>query len=102
MSHSYIDSIFSFNCKFNSPCLFQIVHDKQRGPLTFLRLYSGEFNTGEVIYNVNQNCTEKSTRLIQVSADEYKEIPLCSAGNIAVVSGLKQVSTHIHTGNNIA
>ncbi|XP_064623058.1 ribosome-releasing factor 2, mitochondrial-like [Lineus longissimus] len=72
---------------------FKIIHDKQRGPLTFLRLYSGSMKSGSSIYNVNQNCTEKTSRLCQVYADEFKDIPEAEAGNIVVVTGLKDTIT---------
>jgi elongation factor G len=72
---------------------FKIIHDKQRGPLTFLRLYSGTIKSGSPIYNVNQSCTEKTSRLCQVYADEFKDIQEADAGNIVVVTGLKWVCT---------
>ena len=71
---------------------FKIVHDKQRGPLTFVRLYSGQLDSGSIVYNVNQGESEKVGRLLQVSADEYQEVPRVTAGNIVAISGLKQVN----------
>ena len=72
---------------------FKIVHDKQRGPLTFLRLYTGEIKTGGTVYNVTRECTEKVTRLLQVSADDLTDIRVASAGNIVAAAGLRQVTT---------
>ena len=71
---------------------FKTVFDKQRGPLTFLRLYTGSLKSGGTLYNVNRECTEKFSRLLQVSADEHKEVSEATAGNIVAVSGLKEVS----------
>ena len=71
---------------------FKTVHDKQRGALTFVRLYSGHLNTYEAIYNVNQRSSEKIARIYQISADEHREIPSASAGNIVALSGLRLVS----------
>lgn len=70
---------------------FKIVHDKQRGPLTFVRLYSGEIAAGSSVHNVTRHCSEKGSRLLLVAADDYREIPRITAGNIAAISGLKQV-----------
>lgn len=70
---------------------FKITHDKQRGALIFLRLYSGSLKTGSLIYNVTRKTSEKMTRLLQVYADVHKDINHIHAGNIVCVTGLKQV-----------
>ncbi|CAH1793056.1 unnamed protein product [Owenia fusiformis] len=72
---------------------FKIIHDKQRGALTFLRIYSGAVSTGSSIYNVNQECSEKFSRLIQVYADSYKDVTSVTEGNIVAVTGLKKTKT---------
>lgn len=72
---------------------FKIQHDKQKGVLTFLRIYSGSLSSGLSLYNVNREYTEKLGRLYQVNADEYKEVNTMSAGNIVAVTGLKQTVT---------
>lgn len=71
---------------------FKTVHDRQRGALTFLRLYSGSLEAGSSVYNVGRESTEHCGKLYQVFADEHREIDHITAGNIAAVSGLKQVS----------
>ena len=35
---------------------FKVVHDKQRGPLVFLRIYSGTMKPQSAVYNINKNC----------------------------------------------
>ena len=72
---------------------FKIIHDKQRGPLTFLRMYTGDIKTGGTVYNVTRDCTEKVTRLLQVSADDLTDLRVASAGNIVAVAGLRQVKS---------
>jgi len=72
---------------------FKIQNDLQRGPLTFLRIYSGNIETGDKVYNVTQSKPEKTGRLYIAKADELAEVSLMSEGSIAVVSGLKQVVT---------
>uniref|UniRef100_A0A1Y1MZ82 Tr-type G domain-containing protein n=1 Tax=Photinus pyralis TaxID=7054 RepID=A0A1Y1MZ82_PHOPY len=80
-----------YSCFKNSLCAraFKIIHDKQRGPLVFLRIYCGEFKQGQKIYNITKDCTEHSGRLYIAYADEFQEIGSMQNGNIAVVSGLK-------------
>jgi len=81
----------------NSLCAlaFKTVHDHQRGPLTFVRLYSGSLEAGSSLYNVGRECNEHCSKLYQVFADEHREIGAVTAGNIAAVSGLKQVSSFL-------
>lgn len=76
---------------------FKIQNDSQRGPLTFLRIYSGAIETGDKVYNVTQSKSEKTGRLYIANADELAEVSLMSEGSIAVVSGLK----HVVTGDTI-
>ena len=71
---------------------FKTVYNKQRGALTFIRLYTGRLESGSSLYNVTRGSTERVSRLLQVSADDYREVPRVMAGHIVAVSGLKQVS----------
>ncbi|XP_048486209.1 ribosome-releasing factor 2, mitochondrial isoform X1 [Plutella xylostella] len=72
---------------------FKVQHDDQRGVLTFLRLYSGEISKGQKIYNLVQDQSEQTGILYVALADEYKPVEKVTAGNIAVVSGLKVTMT---------
>ncbi|XP_046440167.1 ribosome-releasing factor 2, mitochondrial-like [Daphnia pulex] len=72
---------------------FKIQNDAQRGPLTFVRIYSGQIESGQKIYNVSRDTTEKTGRLYVASADELNEVQSLSEGNIAVVTGLKGTVT---------
>ena len=71
---------------------FKMVNDKQRGALTFLRIYSGMINTKQHLYNINLGVQEKISRLLQVNADEFRDINESGAGNIVCVAGLQDVS----------
>ncbi|TGZ49159.1 ribosome-releasing factor 2, mitochondrial isoform X1 [Temnothorax longispinosus] len=73
--------------------VFKIVHDKQRGPITFFRIYSGNMKKGQKLYNVTREQSEQCTRLYVACADDYKEMAEVSYGNIAAVSGLKSTIT---------
>ncbi|XP_075447739.1 ribosome-releasing factor 2, mitochondrial [Ascaphus truei] len=72
---------------------FKVLHDKQRGPMVFVRIYSGTMKPQSAVYNVNQNCTERISRLLLPFADQHIEIPSLSPGNIALTVGLKQTAT---------
>ncbi|XP_065149533.2 ribosome-releasing factor 2, mitochondrial [Paramisgurnus dabryanus] len=72
---------------------FKVIHDKQRGPLVFVRIYSGTMKAQSAVYNINRNGTERMSRLLLPFADQHIEIPSISAGNIALTVGLKQTVT---------
>ncbi|KAG8456486.1 hypothetical protein GDO86_002317 [Hymenochirus boettgeri] len=72
---------------------FKVLHDKQRGPMVFVRIYSGNMKSQSAVYNVNQNCTERMSRLLLPFADQQVEIPSLTPGNIALTVGLKQTAT---------
>ncbi|XP_065406178.1 ribosome-releasing factor 2, mitochondrial isoform X4 [Chrysemys picta bellii] len=72
---------------------FKVFHDKQRGPLVFIRIYSGAMKPQSAVYNINKNCTERMSRLLLPFADQQIEIPSLMAGNIALTVGLKQSAT---------
>lgn len=72
---------------------FKVLHDKQRGALVFLRIYSGTLTPQLAVHNINRNCTERMSRLLLPFADQHVEIPSLTAGNIALTVGLKQTAT---------
>ncbi|XP_071768137.1 ribosome-releasing factor 2, mitochondrial [Centroberyx gerrardi] len=72
---------------------FKVLHDKQRGPLVFLRIYSGTMKSQTAVHNINRNNTERMSRLMVPFADQHVEIPSLTAGNIALTVGLKQTVT---------
>ncbi|KAM3874024.1 ribosome-releasing factor 2, mitochondrial [Diretmus argenteus] len=72
---------------------FKVLHDKQRGPLVFLRIYSGTMKAQTAVHNINRNNIERMSRLLVPFADQHVEIPSLTAGNIALTVGLKQTVT---------
>ncbi|KAG8010597.1 Ribosome-releasing factor 2, partial [Nibea albiflora] len=70
--------------------------DKQRGPLVFVRIYSGTLKPQTAVHNINRNSIERMSRLLVPFADQPVEIPSMTAGNIALTVGLKQVTPSSH------
>ncbi|VVC44884.1 Hypothetical protein CINCED_3A021395 [Cinara cedri] len=68
---------------------FKIVYDKQKGPVTFLRIYSGTLEKGQKVYNASQSKSENINRVMVVYADDYKEVANVKSGSIVAVTGLK-------------
>ena len=72
---------------------FKILHTKQKGPLTFVRIYSGALEPGKKIYIMNRELSGKCEELLEANADEYIPIKRAGAGSIVAVSGLKETVT---------
>jgi elongation factor G len=45
---------------------FKVVFHPQRGPLVFLRIYSGSINVRDTVHNSTRNAKERVTRLLKV------------------------------------
>jgi elongation factor G len=76
-----------------SALAFKIMTDPYVGQLTFIRVYSGELNSGDQVMNSVKGRKERIGRLLQMHADERHEIKEVRAGDIAAVVGLKDVTT---------
>ncbi len=76
-----------------SALAFKIMTDPYVGQLTFLRVYSGLLNSGDTVLNSVKNRKERIGRLLQMHANDRKEIKFVEAGDIAAAVGLKDVST---------
>ncbi|MDO5532188.1 elongation factor G [Sutterella sp.] len=72
---------------------FKIMTDPYVGQLTFLRVYSGLLNSGDTVLNSVKDNKERIGRLLQMHANERKEIKMVEAGDIAAAVGLKSVTT---------
>ena len=72
---------------------FKIMTDPYVGQLTFLRVYSGVLKSGDTVMNSVKGQKERIGRLLQMHANERKEIKFVEAGDIAAAVGLKNVTT---------
>jgi len=72
---------------------FKLWADKYVGKLIFFRVYSGVIKKGDTVYNPRTRRAERVGRLIQIQANEHKDIDACYAGDIAAMVGLKNVTT---------
>jgi elongation factor G len=72
---------------------FKIVTDPFVGKLAFIRMYSGSLKTGSYAYNSTRDQRERVGRLVQLHANERKDIPEVKAGEIAAIVGPKGTIT---------
>lgn len=71
---------------------FKIMDDRF-GALTFVRIYSGKLNKGDTIMNSFTGKTERVGRMVEMQADERKELTSAQAGDIIAIVGMKNVQT---------
>ena len=76
-----------------SSLAFKIMTDPYVGQLTFLRVYSGMLNSGDTVLNSVKDQKERIGRLLQMHANERKEIKMVECGDIAAAVGLKNTTT---------
>lgn len=80
---------------------FKVIHDKQRGPIVFFRIYSGKLSKGSKLYNLQQNKWEQVGKVMIVEADDFEEVHEITEGNIAAVTGLKVTVTGDIVSNSV-
>ncbi|NQY37705.1 MAG: elongation factor G [Alteromonadaceae bacterium] len=76
-----------------SALAFKIATDSFVGTLTFFRVYSGVIKTGDSVFNSVKGKKERFGRIVQMHANDRKEIKEVRAGDIAAAIGLKDVTT---------
>jgi len=72
---------------------FKIATDPYVGKLCFFRVYSGTVSAGSSVYNSSKGNTERLGRILQMHANDRKDIDVCYAGDIAAAVGLKNTTT---------
>ncbi|MGA7982090.1 MAG: elongation factor G [Chromatiaceae bacterium] len=72
---------------------FKIATDPYVGTLTFFRVYSGVLRSGDSVHNPVKGKRERIGRILQMHANDRKEIKEVRAGDIAAAVGLKDVTT---------
>ena len=76
-----------------SALAFKIATDPFVGKLCFFRVYSGTITAGSTVYNSTKDTNERVGRILQMHANDRKDIDTCYAGDIAAAVGLKNTTT---------
>jgi elongation factor G len=76
-----------------SALAFKIATDPFVGKLCFFRVYSGVLEAGSYVLNSSKNKKERIGRIVQMHANERKEITEVFSGDIAAAIGLKDTTT---------
>ena len=72
---------------------FKIMTDPFVGKLAFFRVYSGMLKSGSYVYNSTKGKKERIGRILQMHANNRKEIDVVYSGDIAAAVGLKETTT---------
>ncbi len=72
---------------------FKIATDPFVGKLCFFRVYSGVLTAGSYVLNAGKNKKERIGRIVQMHANDRKEITEVFSGDIAAAIGLKLTTT---------
>ncbi len=72
---------------------FKIATDPFVGSLAYFRVYSGVLEAGSYVYNSTKDKKERVGRLVQMHANERKDIDTIYSGDICAIVGLKNTTT---------
>jgi elongation factor G len=72
---------------------FKVMSDPYVGKLTYVRVYSGQLQSGDRILNTTTGKTERAGRILQMHANHREERTEIAAGEIAAVVGFKNTTT---------
>src|SRR5271169_4901181 len=72
---------------------FKLWTDPYAGKLVFFRVYSGQLEKGDMIYNPRTRKRERVSRLMIIQGSERKDIHQVFAGDIAALVGLRNITT---------
>jgi len=76
-----------------SALAFKIMTDKHMGKFTYIRIYSGTINAGDVLLNSSRDKTQRAGRLLRMHANRQENIDQAHAGDIIAVVGLSDTRT---------
>ncbi|MDP8205032.1 MAG: elongation factor G [Candidatus Electryonea clarkiae] len=76
-----------------SSLAFKIVTDPFVGRLTYLRVYSGVLNQGQMMLNVRTGKKERAGRILEMFANKREDRKAVTAGAIVALVGLKNTRT---------
>jgi len=75
-----------------SALAFKVMNDPFVGSLTFIRIYSGTLNKGTYLNSVKDR-KEKVGRILEMHANDRKDIDEAFAGDIVALAGMKETTT---------
>ena len=71
---------------------FKVANDPFAGQMTFVRVYSGTFETGKTAYNPRKHKRERIGNLVKLHSNKREEISAIRAGDIGAVVGMELIT----------
>ncbi|VDM72080.1 unnamed protein product [Strongylus vulgaris] len=78
---------------FKCSIIFRIGHDKRKGKLSYIRVYTGTLTSNSVLFNSSRGISEGPIKLFLAQSSELIPVTSVTQGNIAVVTGLSSALT---------
>ncbi len=72
---------------------FKLWTDPYVGKLVFFRVYSGQIEKGDMIYNPRTRKRERVSRVLMIQADKRIDVETVFAGDIAALVGIRNITT---------
>jgi elongation factor G len=72
---------------------FKIVTDPHVGHLTWVRVFSGQLNTGDLVYNSRTGEKERVGRIYRMHGSEREQVDHMAASDVVALVGLKSATT---------
>jgi elongation factor G len=72
---------------------FKVVHDKEKGQLVYVRIFSGTITTKQMLRNSTRGSRERVHQLLEIHADEMTIVDEASGGQVVCLVGLKDTRT---------
>jgi len=76
-----------------SALAFKIATDPFVGRLAYIRVYSGEFKAGNLVFNTRNEKKERISNIYRMHANKQNTIDIIKAGDICVFVGFKDIKT---------
>jgi len=73
--------------------VFKIVTDPYAGRLAYLRVYSGQASSGDMVLNAKNGRKQRLARLLRMYADKREDITYIMASDIVATVGLRDIKT---------
>ncbi len=73
--------------------VFKTYTEREKGRLSFLRVYSGEMREGQEVWNASRKEPERVAHLFRMHAAKRNRLDRAVAGDIVAVAGLKSTAT---------
>ncbi len=73
--------------------IFKIQTDREAGPLSFIRMYSGSIKKSSTIFNITKHKRERVNRILRMHSNRSEAIDEIKAGDIGVIVGFKIAQT---------